>query len=54
MDDYLHLTSSGYVKVFAPLLDLLSQLLTEGEQEPELEDEDLSESASALTTGPSQ
>ncbi|KAF4520890.1 hypothetical protein B566_EDAN010305 [Ephemera danica] len=53
MDDYLHLTSSGYAKVFAPLLDLLGQLLTEGEEERELEEEgDLSESESALTSAP--
>ncbi|XP_065337876.1 platelet-activating factor acetylhydrolase IB subunit alpha2 [Cloeon dipterum] len=44
MDDYLHLTPEGYRKFFEPLMELLTQLLTEGEEE-ELEDCESSGSA---------
>lgn len=37
MFDYLHLTAAGYEKVFEPLYELLTQLLTEGEPEPDLD-----------------
>lgn len=37
MFDYLHLTATGYEKVFEPVYELLTQLLTEGEPEPDLD-----------------
>lgn len=37
MFDYLHLTAAGYEKVFEPVYELLNQLLTEGEPEPDLD-----------------
>lgn len=36
MFDYLHLTNAGAKKVFEPILDLLTQILTENEPEKEL------------------
>lgn len=37
MFDYLHLTASGYEKVFEPVYELLVQLLQENEPEPDLD-----------------
>lgn len=36
MFDYLHLTNAGAKKVFEPILDLLTQILTENEPEKEV------------------
>ncbi|XP_055300747.1 platelet-activating factor acetylhydrolase IB subunit beta homolog [Sitodiplosis mosellana] len=36
MFDYLNLTNAGYKKVFEPIFDLLSQILTENEPEKDL------------------
>jgi len=37
MYDYLHLTVTGYEKVFEPVHELLTQILTENEPEPDLD-----------------